>query len=80
MIRPPPLEILKIIAIMRLIVPKTHIKIAGGREVNLRDLQAAAFLAGATGMIIGGYLTTSGRSQEDDFQMLKDLELSWEKE
>ena len=80
MIPPPPLEILKIIAIMRLIVPQTHIKIAGGREVNLRDLQATAFLAGATGIIIGGYLTTKGRSQEDDFQMLKDLELSWEEE
>ena len=78
MLPPPPLQILKIIAIMRLVVPNTHIKIAGGREVNLRDFQATAFLAGATGIIIGDYLTTKGRSRKDDFQMLEDLELHWE--
>lgn len=72
---PPPLEILKIIAIMRLIVPDRHIKLAGGREVNLRDLQGMAFLSGATGMIVGGYLTTGGRSVDADHQMIRDLEL-----
>ena len=77
---PSPLEVLKIIAVMRLAAPKTHIKIAGGRERNLRDFQAAAFWAGATGMIIGGYLTTSGRVKEDDYQMLKDLGVRWDEE
>ena len=74
----PPQEILKLIAIMRLIVPDTHIRLAGGREVNLRDLQATAFLAGVTGMIVGGYLTTGGRHPDDDYQMLEDLEVCWE--
>jgi len=78
MVPPSPLEVLKIIAVMRLAVPKTHIKLAGGRELNLRDLQAAAFWAGATGMIIGGYLTTGGRAKEDDYQMLRDLRLRWD--
>ncbi|MBC8473947.1 MAG: biotin synthase, partial [Candidatus Omnitrophica bacterium] len=32
-----------------------------------------AFASGANGMIIGGYLTTAGRSVEDDLQMVKDL-------
>jgi biotin synthase len=73
---PPPLEILKLIAIMRLIVPDRHIKLAGGREVNLRDFQSMAFLSGATGMIVGGYLTTGGRSLDADHQMLRDLELN----
>ncbi|MFH0811251.1 MAG: biotin synthase BioB, partial [Pseudomonadota bacterium] len=77
MVPPPPLEILKIIAIMRLIVPDKHIKLAGGREVNVRDLQATAFLAGANGMIVGGYLTTGGRPVEDDYQMVKDLGFRW---
>jgi biotin synthase len=78
MVPPSPLEVLRIIAVMRLAAPTTHIKLAGGRELNLRDFQAAALWAGATGMIIGGYLTTSGRAQEDDYQMLKDLGLRWD--
>ncbi len=68
-----PLEIIKYIAIYRLILPKATIKIAGGREVNLRDLQAMAMQAGANGLIIGNYLTTMGRNPAQDIQMLKDL-------
>ena len=68
-----PLEIIKYIAIFRLILPKSTIKIAGGREVNLRDLQAMAMQAGANGLIIGNYLTTMGRNPAQDIQMLKDL-------
>lgn len=68
-----PLEIIKTIAVFRLILPKSTIKIAGGREVNLRDLQAMAMQAGANGLILGNYLTTMGRSSEQDIQMLKDL-------
>ena len=78
MVPPSPLEVLKIIAVMRLAAPKTHIKLAGGRELNLRDFQAAALWAGATGMIIGGYLTTGGRAKEDDYTMLKNLGLRWD--
>jgi biotin synthase len=68
-----PLEIIKYIAIYRLILPASTIKIAGGREVNLRDLQAMAMQAGANGLIIGNYLTTMGRNPAQDIQMLKDL-------
>jgi biotin synthase len=69
----PPLEIIKTIALFRLILPKGTIKVAGGREVHLRDLQSVALLAGANGLIIGNYLTTPGRNTEDDFRMIKDL-------
>jgi biotin synthase len=69
----PPMEIIKTIALFRLILPKGTLKIAGGREVNLRDLQPLALLAGANGLIIGNYLTTPGRSAEDDLTMLRDL-------
>jgi biotin synthase len=69
----PPMEIIKTIALFRLILPKGTLKIAGGREVNLRDLQSFALLAGANGLIIGNYLTTPGRSAEDDLTMLRDL-------
>ena len=67
------MEIIKFIAIYRLILPECTIKIAGGREINLRDLQAMAMQAGANGLIIGNYLTTMGRNPAQDIQMLKDL-------
>jgi biotin synthase len=73
---PSPMEVLKLLAIMRLIVPATDIKLAGGREVNLRDLQAGAFLAGVNGMIVGGYLTTPGRSVDEDYALITDLGLT----
>lgn len=68
-----PMEIIKYIAIFRLILPKSTIKLAGGREINLRDLQAMAMQAGANGLILGNYLTTMGRNPEADIRMLKDL-------
>ena len=68
-----PLEIIQYIALYRLILPSSTIKIAGGREVNLRDLQAMALQAGANGLILGNYLTTMGRNPEQDIQMMKDL-------
>ncbi|MCL2390026.1 MAG: biotin synthase BioB [Endomicrobia bacterium] len=68
-----PTEILKTIALFRLILQKQDIVICGGREVNLRDLQSMIFLAGANGMMSGGYLTTGGRDIETDLKMIKDL-------
>ncbi len=69
----PPMEIIKTISLFRLAVPKGTIKIAGGREANLRDLQSLALLSGANGLIVGNYLTTPGRSAEDDFRMVEDI-------
>lgn len=68
-----PFEIIKYIAIYRFILPKSTIKIAGGREVNLRDMQAMAMQSGANGLVLGNYLTTMGRNPSQDLQMLKDL-------
>ena len=67
------LEILRAFAVFRFILPKALIRTAGGREVNLRDLQALALNGGMNGIMVGGYLTTGGRRPEDDKTMLKDL-------
>ncbi len=71
----PPREILRIVALYRFILPKTHLKVAGGRVLNLRDTQSWIFQAGCTAILSGNYLTTAGRSVEDDLQMLADLGL-----
>ena len=75
-----PLDILRTIGLFRFVLPEAHIKVAGGREANLRDLQSWIFFAGASGCLIGNYLLTSGRSIKDDQQMLADLGLSAETE
>ena len=67
---PEPIEIVKTVALFRLILPRATIKIAGGREFNLGDFQSLALRSGANGMIIGGYLTTTGRGVEDDWTMV----------
>ena len=70
-----PIECLKIIAFFRLNFPDKDIRICGGREYNLRQLQPLIFPAGANGIMIGNYLTTKGRSIKDDFEMIEDLQL-----
>jgi biotin synthase len=72
----PPLQILSMIALFRFILPGKEIKIAGGREKNLRDLQSMIFFAGADGIILGNYLTTFGRPAEADLNLLRDLGLA----
>lgn len=74
---PGPLEILKTLAIYRLILPEVELKVCGGREANLRSLQPLMFLAGANGFIAGNYLTTPGQEADKDYEMIKDLELEW---
>ena len=70
---PSPMEVVKTIAIFRFILPRARLELGGGREVNLRDFQVMAFLAGANSLIIGGYLTTHGRQPTHDLAMLQDL-------
>jgi biotin synthase len=76
-----PLEILKTIACFRFILPRQEIMIAGGRTVNLRDMQSMVFTAGASALMVGNYLTTLNQSVEKDLQMLRDLGLDpdWDK-
>ncbi len=70
-----PFEAVRTISIFRLVLPDKIIMTAGGREVTLRDLQAMGLVAGANAMILGNYLTTPGRSPEEDLKMLDDLEM-----
>jgi biotin synthase len=67
-------EILQSIAVFRYLLPRAEIRIAGGRQF-LGDMQSMIFMAGASGVMIGDYLTTSGRSVDDDLKMFDDLKL-----
>ena len=68
-----PLEAIRWIALFRLALPGVLLRYAGGREVTLGQLQAMGLTSGVNAVIVGNYLTTLGRSPEDDLQLLRDL-------
>lgn len=68
---------LRTIALFRIILKDKIIKIAAGRESVFADAQVSAFMAGANGMLIGGYLTIKGQALEKDRQLIKEIENLW---
>ena len=67
-----PADCLRALAMMRFVNPSRDIRVAGGREVNLRHLQPLA-LYPANSMFVNGYLTTPGAGWEADMRMIEDL-------
>jgi biotin synthase len=70
-----PMDAIKTIAVWRFIMPKTILKIAGGREIHLKDKERIALKAGANGIITGGYLTTGGNNSKRDIAMINEIGL-----
>jgi len=68
-------EILRTVAVFRFLMPKTILKIAGGREIHLVNDQEKVLLGGANGIITGGYLTIGGNTPQEDFQMISKIGL-----
>jgi len=68
-----PREALQAIALFRLVLPGVWLRLAGGRERVLGELQAMGLLAGANALIVGNYLTTTGRDPDDDLALLDAL-------
>lgn len=70
--RTPARKALKVLALFRFLCPTKEIRVAGGREVNLRSLQPLALYA-ANSLFVGDYLTTPGQEIATDHQMIEDL-------
>ncbi|WP_442955965.1 biotin synthase BioB [Paenibacillus sp. MMO-58] len=66
------MKALKVLALFRLICPSKEIRVAGGREVNLRTLQPLSLYA-ANSLFVGDYLTTAGQEVSVDHQIIEDL-------
>ncbi|WP_435067665.1 biotin synthase BioB [Haloplanus sp. C73] len=65
-------ELLKTIAVYRLLFPRARVRLTGGREVNLdTEQQHRPFEAGADGMLTGDYLTTEGQTPADDIEVIE---------
>ncbi|MCR2805205.1 biotin synthase BioB [Paenibacillus soyae] len=70
--RTPAMKVLKVLALFRLVCPAKEIRVAGGREVNLRSLQPLSLYA-ANSLFVGDYLTTEGQDAASDHQIIEDL-------
>jgi biotin synthetase len=69
-------EALRTIATFRLALPHTILRYAGGRELTLGDLGTRdGMLGGVNAMIVGNYLTTLGRTPDEDLSLLTDLKM-----
>lgn len=66
-----PLHCLRILALVRLACPDAELRLAGGREMHLRGLQATA-LEVANSLFLGDYLTSEGQTAEQDLAMIAD--------
>jgi biotin synthase len=71
-----PWEVVKWVAIFRLILPDALFRLCGGRVENLGELQPLAVRAGLNGVMMGNFLTTLGAEPADDRQMFSDLGLN----
>jgi len=67
-----PRSCLRVLCLLRMAHPAVEIRIAGGRELNLRSMQAMGLYA-ANSMFVSDYLTTKGQTPEEDYAMVKDL-------
>jgi biotin synthase len=68
-------DALRAVATFRLVMPRTILRFAGGREVTLGDLAERGVRGGVNAVIVGNYLTTLGRPAGEDLTMLADLKM-----
>ncbi|MDQ6522332.1 biotin synthase BioB [Nocardioides sp. LHD-245] len=66
-----PTRCVKILAMARFVCPDKELRIAGGRELHLRSLQAIA-LHVANSIFLGDYLTSEGQEARADIEMIRD--------
>jgi len=71
-----PWEVVKWVAIFRLILPDALFRLCGGRVENLDELQPLAVKAGLNGVMMGNFLTTLGAEPAEDREMFEDLGLN----
>ncbi|GAB3858651.1 biotin synthase BioB [Dactylosporangium cerinum] len=71
-----PKDALRAVAAFRLALPRTLLRYAGGREITLGDLGTRdGLLGGVNAVIVGNYLTTLGRSPDQDLALLDELRM-----
>ena len=67
-----PQRCLKVLCLLRFVNPSKELRVAGGREINLRSLQPLS-LYPANSLFVNGYLTTPGQKASEAHRMIEDL-------
>ncbi|MDD3470201.1 MAG: biotin synthase BioB [Thermoguttaceae bacterium] len=70
-------EALRIIALFRIVLPDTSLRVCGGRPNTLKNIQSQIFAAGANALMTGHYLTTSGITPQTDRCMIENSGWAW---
>jgi biotin synthase len=68
-----PFKCLLIVAVLRIALPDKEIIICGGRKENLKELYPFVFYCGASNLMTGNYLTTSGEDIKNDLELINEL-------
>jgi biotin synthase len=71
-----PIDVVKWIAIFRLVIPGALFRLCGGRVENLGELHQMAVKAGLNGVMMGNFLTTLGAEPAADRAMFEELGLN----
>jgi biotin synthase len=71
-----PIDVVKWIAIFRLVIPGALFRLCGGRVENLGELHQMAVKAGLNGVMMGNFLTTLGAEPAEDRAMFEELGLN----
>ena len=60
-----PIEFVRTIALARILMPKSHVRLSAGRTDMTDELQAMCFFAGANSIFVGETLLTADNPEED---------------
>jgi biotin synthase len=69
---PDPIEMVRMIAVARIMMPKSVVRLSAGRQYMTDEMQALCFLAGANSIFIGDVLLTTKNPQTDKDAVLLD--------
>jgi biotin synthase len=71
-----PIEFVRVIALARIMMPKSYVRLSAGRSAMTDEMQALCFLAGANSIFVGDTLLTAGNPDEDkDMKLFRRLGL-----
>ena len=72
-----PMELVRMIAVARILMPRARVRLSAGREGMSREAQILCMLAGANSIFFGEkLLTTPNPSSDDDMALIRDAGLT----
>ncbi|MRN44842.1 biotin synthase, partial [Brucella sp. 09RB8913] len=76
-----PLEFIRVVALARILMPKSHVRLTAGRTAMSDEMQALCFFAGANSLFMGDTLLTAANPSDDrDTSLLRRLGIQAETE